>query len=468
MRSIRLNSRNRSFPLKPPFRISRLTQGPIPSYRRTEMPAQTAVSESTSTDGLFARLDPGQFPSAVEEELAATPFIDVHTHLFMPSLGKLGLWGIDELITYHYLEAELFRSSTITPEQYWQLSKRDKADTIWRALFMENAPVSEATRGVVAVLQAFGLPTGPGDLNEARAFFAAQEPRAHIRRTFELAGISEAVMTNDPLDPQEAPLWEHGAEADRQFHPVLRLDRILNKWADHWQVLAAQGYAVDAGGTSRSASEVRRFLAAWCARMHPVYMAVSLPDTFTYPDDGIRGRFLTEAVLPACREFGIPLSLMIGLRYQVNPELRLAGDGVGRSDLRSLEHLCSKFPDNRFLTSVLSRENQHELCVYARKFSNLMPFGCWWFLNNPSIVEEMTRERLEMLGTSFIPQHSDARVLEQVIYKWRNTRRTLKPILANAYGLLAQDGRPVTRGDIRRDVTRLFRGNFENFCATSR
>ena len=82
------------------------------------------------------------------------------------------------------------------------------------------------------------------------------------------------------------------------------------------------------------------------------------------------------------------------------------------------------------LISVLSRENQHELCVYARKFANLMPFGCWWFLNNPSVVEEITRERLEMLGTSFIPQHSDARVLEQVIYKWRNTRRTLAPILA--------------------------------------
>jgi hypothetical protein len=92
-----------------------------------------------------------------------------------------------------------------------------------------------------------------------------------------------------------------------------------------------------------------------------------------------------------------------------------------------------------------------------------MPFGCWWFLNNPSVVEEITRERLEMLGASFIPQHSDARVLEQVIYKWRNTRRTIAPILANAYGLLAQDGRAVTRAEIRADITKLFRSNFENF-----
>jgi hypothetical protein len=117
----------------------------------------------------------------------------------------------------------------------------------------------------------------------------------------------------------------------------------------------------------------------------------------------------------------------------------------------------------RFLASVLSRENQHELCVYARKFNNLMPFGCWWFLNNPSIVEETTRERIELLGASFIPQHSDARVLEQVIYKWRNTRATLGPILTNAYRLLSRDGRNVTRQDIQRDVDRMFCSNFQQW-----
>jgi hypothetical protein len=199
--------------------------------------------------------------------------------------------------------------------------------------------------------------------------------------------------------------------------------------------------------------------------MRAVYMAVSLPDSFQFPANDRRNQFLTDAVLPACRDLNIPLSLMIGVRRQVNPALRLAGDASGRADLRSIETLCREFPDNRFLVSVLSRENQHELCVYARKFSNLMPFGCWWFLNNPSMVEEITRERLEMLGTSFIPQHSDARILEQVIYKWRNTRRTLAPVLAKSYQLLAEDGRPVTRADIERDVQRLFRTNFKNWTS---
>src|SRR5260370_9201843 len=115
-------------------------------------------------------------------------------------------------------------------------------------------------------------------------------------------------------------------------------------------------------------------------------MGGSLPDTFEYPQETVGNRLLKEAVLPACRELDLPLSLMIGVRLQVNPALRLAGDALGRADLRSLENICRTFPRNRFLVSVLSRENQHELCVYARKFTNLMPFGCWCFLNNPSTV----------------------------------------------------------------------------------
>jgi hypothetical protein len=410
-------------------------------------------------------LSANQIQSTVEDILAGTQFIDMHTHLFPPAFGGLGLWGIDELLTYHYLEAEFFRSSDVSHEQYWSLSKRERADAIWRTLFVENSPISEATRGVLAVLAAFGLPTDSPDLAEARSFFAAQEPEEHIRRVFDMAGVERVVMTNDPLDPDEGPAWLNGAKNDSKFQAVLRLDRILRSWPQHWQALAAQGYSVDAEAGKKSVAEVRRFLADWCGRMRPVYMAVSLPYSFQFPEETVGSKLLREAVLPSCREFGLPLSLMIGVRYQVNPRLRLAGDGVGRADLSSLENICRDYPDNRFLVSVLSRENQHELCVYARKFSNLMPFGCWWFLNNPSIVEEITRERIELLGASFIAQHSDARVLEQVIYKWRNTRATLAPLLAYSYRRMSGDGRKVTRSAIERDVHRLFRTNFEQWTS---
>jgi len=404
-----------------------------------------------------------QIPIAVEDVLTATQFVDIHTHLYPPAFGKIGLWGIDELLTYHYLEAEFFRSSKTTPQQYWALSKREQADAIWRTLFVENTPLSEATRGVIAVLQAFQLPTDRSGLAEARAFFKAQPVESHVQRVLKMSGVSMVVMTNDPLDPEEAAAWKNGDVKHSQFRAVLRLDRILCTWSKHWQVLVGQRYKVDEKASGKSAAEVRRFLMDWHERMQPVYMAVSLPDTFEYPQDTVGNRLLKESVLPTCRELRLPLSLMMGVRKQVNPDLRLAGDAVGRSNMLALENLCREFPDNRFLVSVLSRENQHELCVYARKFSNLMPFGCWWFMNNPSIVEEITRERIEMLGTSFIPQHSDARVLEQVIYKWNNTRRTMARILPETYRLLSEDGRGVTREDIQRDVNRLFRSNAEDW-----
>ena len=414
----------------------------------------------SATDSPIAQ---DQITSVVEQVLRETQFIDIHTHLFSPAFRTLGLWGIDELLTYHYLEAEFFRSSLMTPEQYWELTKVQRADTIWRTLFVENTPISEATRGVIAVLNAFGLSTTESDLKQARTLFEDLDFEAHLSRTLQIAAIDTVVMTNDPLDPVEREFWLSGVAPDPRFRAAMRLDRLLNEWADNWRRLSADGYAVDAEISPRSITEIRRFLSDWSKRMSPAYMAVSLPDTFQFPEQSTRSRILSGAVLPACRELGLPLSLMIGVRRQVNPRIRLAGDGVGRADLRSLENLCRDFPENRFLVSVLSRENQHELCVYARKFSNLLPFGCWWFLNNSSIVEEITRERLEMLGTSFIPQHSDARVLEQVIYKWKNTRTVLAKVLAERYRLLVSDGRMIIREDIQRDINRMFRANFENW-----
>jgi hypothetical protein len=112
---------------------------------------------------------------------------------------------------------------------------------------------------------------------------------------------------------------------------------------------------------------------------------------------------------------------------------------------------------------MLSRENQHELAVVARKFRNLMPFGCWWFLNNPSLVEEITRLRFELLGASVLPQHSDARVLDQLIYKWQHSRRAIADVLYDKYRDLMDTGWILDETEIARDVAGLFGGNFWAF-----
>lgn len=396
----------------------------------------------------------------VHEVVNDTPVLDMHTHLFAPQFGTLNLYGIDELLTYHYLVAEYFRLSPVSEERFWGMTKAAQADAIWQTLFVENTPLSEAACGVVCVLNALGLDTSAPDLRQAREFFADVEITEHIEHVMRLSGVTHIVMTNDPFDAEERKVWDCEAEIDPRFKAVLRLDALLNQYDTAVPKLQAAGYKVGIDLDKNGYSEIRRFLDDWLQRMEPVYMAVSLPDDFCFPEDSVRGRLLQHAVLPCARENKLPLALMIGVRRQVNPRLRLAGDGVGYSDLRALQNLCLLHPDNRFLVTVLARENQHELCVLARKFRNLMPFGCWWFLNNPTLIGEVTRMRLEMLGTTFIPQHSDARVLEQLLYKWPHSKRVIADAMADSYEQLVRDGREVLREHVSRDAALLFRGNF--------
>src|ERR1044072_3856188 len=125
----------------------------------------------------------------VDAIVRRTPVIDMHTHLFAPQFGSAYLSGIDELLTYHYLIAELFRSCPIYPERFWAMTKPERAELIWKNLFIENTPVSEATRGVVTVLSALGIDATKASLNDIRAFFRDQDQAEHLDRVFELAHV---------------------------------------------------------------------------------------------------------------------------------------------------------------------------------------------------------------------------------------------------------------------------------------
>jgi hypothetical protein len=80
---------------------------------------------SKPNDRLSRTHQPGETPrleELVREVVANQPLVDVHTHLCPPSFGSplagrgakadpdgLLLWGIDELVTYHYFVCDGFR-----------------------------------------------------------------------------------------------------------------------------------------------------------------------------------------------------------------------------------------------------------------------------------------------------------------------------------------------------------------------
>ena len=265
----------------------------------------------------------------VESIVNSTTVIDAHTHLFPLEFNELCLWGIDELLTYHYLTAETLRTARLPYEQFWAMSKTSQADLVWKTLFVDNTPTSEAAQGIISVLDVFGLDTRALDLREARAFFNSQRLAEHIDQVFDIARVSGVVMTNNPFDDAEEQLWSSGISVDPRFSSSLRLDSLVNT----------------ADVAVSTITRVRAFLDDWIQRHKPVYMALSLPPDFNFPGEDERDRLLREVILPTAKEHRLALTLMVGARRGVNPQLREAGDGLGRADVTAIDRLCAQYPD---------------------------------------------------------------------------------------------------------------------------
>ncbi len=412
----------------------------------------------------------------VAKVIWSQPVTDLHTHVYAPGFGAspepggLLLWGIDELVTYHYLIAEVYRvvpASELPYEKFWAMKKQDQADHIWKHLFVERTPISEACRGVLTTLDQLGLDPNEKSLKKYRKWFDKQNPDKFIDKVMEVANVDQITMTNEVFNEHERKMWEQNPEAlqDERFRAVLRIDKLYRDWPGACRDLAAWGYAVKPDFTGKTVNEARRFLSDWIKRMKSQYVAMSLGPEFRYPDPNYPAgdRVIRDILLPTLREEGLAWAMMIGSRRGVNPPLRDAADMGGLSDVVSVTNLCREFPENKFMVTMLARENQHELCVAARKFGNLFLFGCWWFLNNPSLIEEMTRMRLELLGLTIAPQHSDARILDQLIYKWEHSRRIICKVLVDKYADLADSGYEVTNAMIKRDAAMLLRDNYRQF-----
>ena len=168
----------------------------------------------------------------IESTVKTTPILDIHTHIYDANFGALLLWGIDELLTYHYLIAEVLSAAPMPYERFWAMTKRKQADYIWKHLFIERSPLSEACRGVVTCIKELGLDSADRNLENIRGFFRDKKKEDYINIVFKKSGVREVVMTNDPFDDKERKVWKKKMTRDKRFRAALRIDRLLVDW-DH-------------------------------------------------------------------------------------------------------------------------------------------------------------------------------------------------------------------------------------------
>ncbi|TDH74250.1 hypothetical protein CCR75_001439 [Bremia lactucae] len=437
---------------------------------------QDLLRNHSTCEYLATKEEVGTF---VREAVASVQVIDVHTHLFPPSHGNLMLWGINELLTYHYLVAEFLQTSRMQVEEFNSYPKEQQAVIIWQHLFIDRSPVSEACRGVLTTLHLLGLDhlVAKRDIAAIQNWFKQQDPEEYVDTVFRLSGLKYAVMTNIPFEPKEACHWlgdpatntPPPAWSRKYFRSALRVDQVLlGDWA-------SIGPTLDVFKLPHTLAGVRGVLEKWIDIMKPEYFMASVPIFFEYSDknalestsDTLPSGYelLTKVLLPLAEKTNLPIALKFDSVRPINARYGVAGDGVKPSNVDILIKLCNDFPRVKFLATFLSRVNQHEVTVTANKFPNLHLYGCWWYCNNPSIIEELTRMRIEILGTAFTSQHSDARVLDQLIYKWSHSRDVIGEVLVDMYQKLFATGWKVSKSDIERDVQRLFGQSYEEFMS---
>ena len=275
------------------------------------------------------------------------------------------------------------------------------------------------------------------------------------KEIFNKSNIDSIVMTNNPFDEDEWSIFSSEAWDKKRYRSSLRLDSLMLEF--NKSISIAQNFSNE---TSNKFIQIIDYLELCFQKSQPIYAAISL-DTEKFRE--ILNSDLWKEILKWLLKKNLPLSLMLGVKRGVNKNFDEAGDGIGNIDLKDLSKLCNNYPKNKFLVTCLSLNDQHELTVLGRKHQNLKIFGFWWFMNQPSIIEPVLKMRMDLLGLSFIPQHSDARITDQLIYKWSHFKEILSSVMIENYQHLIKKNYPLSKEIINRDLNNLLINNAKTF-----
>jgi len=393
----------------------------------------------------------------ITEIINETEIFDIHTHLFPAEFKKYHLSGISEVLNYHYLIAELFTTTNINVKKFYKLTNKEKANIIWEELFQKRTPISEACKGVLTILSELSIDYMFKSFDEIDSEYS--KLNLSDLQIFKISKISKVVMTNNPYDKSEWELFRNKNWDTKKYLASLRLDDILMNLDKCLDICKE---SID--NFNNENDLIIKYLDKVYEESKPVYAALSLNNLQLI--SFLKNKFIPD-ILKWLEKKNIPLSLLLGVRRQVNKDFLLAGDGIDRIDLRYLSEICNQYPNNKILCSCLSFNDQHELTVLARKHQNLKIFGFWWFMNQPSLITLILNLRIELLGLNFIPQHSDARVTDQLIYKWINFKALLSNVLYNHYNDIQLKSFKISEKQINDDVSKLFFKNSQNILNLS-
>ena len=186
-------------------------------YSRSNLvPPMPRNGETAVTDQI---VDRNTLKQVVEQAVAAQGVRDMHTHLYPPTFGTpmhqcrgphrpggtdaVGRGRVGHVSLPGRRGVSRRPGDGAAIRAVLENEQAQQADHIWKHLFVEHTPISEACRGMLTTLQKLGLDPNEKSLDAYRRYFAQQDPSGYIDRVMELANVSSITMTNPVFDDNE-------------------------------------------------------------------------------------------------------------------------------------------------------------------------------------------------------------------------------------------------------------------------
>lgn len=329
--------------------------------------------------------------------------IDLHTHLY-PESDSRYLTGFDELLNYHYVLGEFYKTSGKLKKdiQIFNLkSKQEKSEEIWDTLFKNIRPSkynSEHVNGILTCINEFAFDGDNIDLTYTYNHMTYHQIHSSykspsLKNILNRSGLSSVVATYSPDDK---------IEDNKLIIPSIRLD---NTYLSYTKINSKALYY----SFSCESSELLSF------------------------------NTLNDSLLYDLKESEIPFWIMLGVKRNVTPYMGLGGDSIGECDISKLIKFANLHPELKIPFSILDSSKIHEAIVASRVTPNLYFSGHWWFNNIPSMIKQTTKMAVDLIGyDNFIHYYSDARVADQLYYKWKHFNQYQKEL---GYELHTSNGR---------------------------
>jgi glucuronate isomerase len=145
------------------------------------------------------------------------------------------------------------------------------------------------------------------------------------------------------------------------------------------------------------------------------------------------GKFGMNRICDACRTYGRPYHLMVGVSRDVYAQGVPMGQDLFNSvnSMAGYDYLFNTYSDVKFPTAVLSDTSGLELTAAAWIRHNVYPSGHWWYSNQPTDIAREIRRRIDAVpGNKTIGYFSDAYYLDLILPKFRMFKFELAIALA--------------------------------------